>query len=148
MTAGETALCIHFKLIINNSSRYVKPLLTNGEDMLTLVRMDPFQIDTGEALADRQQQCRSVKKLADTERVLINCHGGAALDYLIFGCKAAGAVMLALDYPEETKVLLDYLNKRTDQSVSMCLEAGADFVVRRGWYDSADFWGPACGPRT
>jgi hypothetical protein len=125
-----------------NTSRYIEPLLATGEDMLTLVRMDPFRLPASGELSGWWGRCRAQKAIADREQLPMACHGGASLDYLIHGCTADGAVMLALDFPDETTALLDYLNERTDQAAAMCLEAGADFTIRRGWYDSADFWGP------
>lgn len=83
-----------------------------------------------------------MKHLADREGLAVGCGGGTSLDYLIWGARAEQAVLLAVDYPEETRLFLDYLNTFSDRRVELCLEMGADFVIRRGWYESADFWSP------
>ena len=125
-----------------NTPRYTKPLLSSGEDMMTFVAMDPFRIEDGDGLGRWRQECERMKAIAAREGVAICAYGGRALDYLLHGSTGEGAVMLVLDYPEETMALLKYLNGVRSRALELCLEAGADFVIRRGWYDSTDFWSP------
>ena len=110
--------------------------------MLTFIRMDPYRVGTGEGLACWREECRRLKDLAAREGVAVGCGGGTALDYLIWAARAEQAIMLALEYPDEALALMEYLNAFSDRRVELCLEMGVDFVIRRGWYESADFWGP------
>ena len=125
-----------------NTPRYVKPLLASGEDLLTFIDMDPYQLHSDRGHAEWCEECQSLKRLADREGLAVGCGGGTSLDYVIWGARAEQAVLLAVDYPEETRACLDYLNAFSDRRVELCLEMGADFVIRRGWYESADFWSP------
>jgi len=125
-----------------NTARFVEPLIKKGEDMLTLIEMDPFPLPQGEALKNWKERCKQLKKIAQQQGLALACYGGCALDYLIWSSLADQAIMLVLDYPAETKAFLEYLNSRTETMVSWCIEEGVDFIIRRGWYDSADFWGP------
>jgi len=125
-----------------NTPRYVKPLLASGEDLLTFIEMDPYQVRAERGYAEWREECESLKGVADREGIPVGCSGGTSLDYVIWGARAEQAILLALDYPEETRAFLEYLNDFSDQRVQLCLEAGADFVIRRGWYESADFWSP------
>jgi uroporphyrinogen-III decarboxylase len=125
-----------------NTSRFIKPLLTTGEDMLTFVKMDPLKLKNREDLSEWRERCKYLKSVSDKEGIAVSCYGGATMDYLIWGSTADQAIMLALDYPEETMEFLKYVNKYDEEMMSLCFEMGADFSLRRGWYDSADFWGP------
>ena len=125
-----------------NTPRYVKPLFANGDDMLTFIRMDPYRIGWADPPQAWRDECATVRALAEREQIAVGCHGGTALDYLIWAATADQAIMLALDYPEEAAALIEYFNAFSDRRVELCLEMGADFVLRRGWYESADFWGP------
>lgn len=125
-----------------NTPRFTKPLICNGEDLLTLVHMDPWGTPAGDDLKDWRQQGKERRRLADSESLALSSYGGTALDYMIWSSLADQAIMLVLDYPRETAAFLEYLNTHTEQMLALCIEAGADFVLRRGWYDSADFWGP------
>ena len=125
-----------------NSPRYVKPLLADGRDMLTFIEMDPYGVWSEQHLGDWRDECGKVQRLAAKEGLPVGCSGGTALDYLIWGTTAEQAIYLALEHPRETYALLDYLNGFSDRRVKLCLERGAEFVIRRGWYESADFWGP------
>ena len=125
-----------------NTSRYTKPLLCNGDDMMAFVAMDPLKIVHGESLREWRQECQDLKCVAEREGIAICCDGGTALDYLIWGSTAERAIMLVLDYPQETMAFLKYLNKVSFKALELSIEAGADFVIRRGWYDSTDLWNP------
>ncbi|MDP6355721.1 MAG: uroporphyrinogen decarboxylase family protein [Planctomycetota bacterium] len=125
-----------------NTPRYVEPLLSSGEDLLTFIEMDPYQLHADRSYEEWRAECKSLKQLARREGVALGCGGGTALDYLIWAARAEEAIFLAIDYPEETLAFLEYLNDFSDRRVELCLEAGADFVIRRGWYESADFWSP------
>lgn len=127
-----------------NTARYTKPLFSNGDDMLAFVAMDPWHtVTSGPAYQEWLGRCRDLKAIADREGAIVLAYGGCALDYLIWSATADQAILLAIDYPDETLAFLSYLNRIHDERLELTLGAvGADYVLRRGWYDSADFWGP------
>lgn len=125
-----------------NTARYTKPLLAGGEDMMTFVAMDPFKTRSGEGLGRWREGCEELRRIARSEGLATCCNAGSALDYLIHGSTAEQAIMLLLDCPEETMAFLKYLNEVDTKAMELCIEMGVDFVIRRGWYDSTDFWSP------
>ena len=126
-----------------NTPRYVKPLFAAGEDMRTFINMDPFRTFSGDQLSAWRERCRDLECIADKEQIAVCVSGGTALDYLIWSARAEEAVLLAVDYPEGTDEFLAYVNRRSEEALAVCLEElPVDFVIRRGWYDSTDFWNP------
>ena len=51
-------------------------------------------------------------------------------------------MMATIDSPAFVRSLLDIIEEWNKPFIDLSLEAGADLVVRRGWYENADFWSP------
>jgi hypothetical protein len=77
-------------------------------------------------------------------------HGVATQAWTAFGMDgvvwltgAEGAVLMAMDHPEEFGRLVDIIAEadygRTELA---CSHQAVDMVVQRGWYSSTDFWSP------
>lgn len=125
-----------------NTPRFTKPLLATAEDMLTFVRMDPYRLGRDSWYFDWREKCREAKEIAARQGLAVAAGGGTSLDYLIWGSTAEQAIFLLLEHPAETMTLLEYLHAFSRQRLELCLNEGFDFAIRRGWYESADFWSP------
>jgi len=126
-----------------NTARYVKPLLGSAADLETFVRMDFWKLRAGDELEEWRSQCRFLKQHADAEGLAVSCDAGMSLDYLIQGSTAEQGILLAVEHPEETMHFMRHVNKHFEDTLPLYFEAGADFVHRRGWYDSTDCWSPS-----
>ena len=51
-------------------------------------------------------------------------------------------IILSLDRPDFVHDLIDVLEKWNQSYIDIILEERVDLVVRRGWYENADFWAP------
>ena len=126
-----------------NTARFTKPLLNNGDDLAAFVKMDFWKIKTGKELEAWREQCRYLRRLADKEGLALERTSGAGMTLLIRGSTVEQAIMLALEYPEETMAFLGHMNRHAEETLPYFFEAEVDVVRRYGWYESADFWSPA-----
>jgi len=121
-------------------SRYLEPPFKTREDLACLPYIFPL-----ENAADRERMAAShqeARELAEEFQVALvaSPHGG--LDWLILLFKPQAIVMRALEEPEFVRDLMAPINAAYRQRLELALELGADAVLRRGWYESTDFWSP------
>ncbi len=64
-------------------------------------------------------------------------------DPLIWLSGVERAVLTALDNPAFLARYADLIAAWDQARLTLMLDAGVDIVVRRGWYESTDFWSPA-----
>jgi len=91
-------------------------------------------------VADRMKE---VKQFADEANVAVQAWSAFGMDAVVWLAGTEGAIMMAMDAPEEFGRLVDIIHEtdvaRTELAAST---AGVDMVVERGWYSSTDFWSP------
>jgi uroporphyrinogen-III decarboxylase len=51
-------------------------------------------------------------------------------------------MLMAIDDPELLEDLLTTIGEWDELRMRVVLEAGVDLFIRRGWYESSDFWSP------
>jgi len=65
------------------------------------------------------------------------------MDAAVWFCGAEGAVLMAMDYPEEFGELMRIIAETDYARTELaCTSQEIDIVVQRGWYSSTDFWSP------
>ena len=120
--------------------RYRKCLVTPRDnlDALRYVLSRPNDAD----VAAFRLQAKALKKIAADRNLLTTAA------YVMMGDMAnwlAGLQQLLLatsDAPGFVHGLLDVIEDWNKPFIELSLEEGADLVVRRGWYENADFWSP------
>ena len=123
------------------TSRYVEFPFKTPDDLATLPYLFPHDNPL-----DREQlirQHREVRALADEFQVPLTLYHDCGMDWLIWLYPAEEAVLRTQDEPEMMHALLDHINAAHNARLQTALELGVDGVIRRGWYESADFWNPA-----
>jgi len=120
--------------------RYRKCLVT-PQDNLDALRYVLSQPDDADVAAFRRR-AKAVKKIA----VAHNLQTAGA--YVMMGDMAnwlAGLeqlLMATVDAPDFVHGLLDIIEGWNKPFIELSIEEGADLIVRRGWYENADFWSP------
>jgi uroporphyrinogen-III decarboxylase len=123
------------------TSRYLECPCKTREDLATLPYLFPLQSE-----ADRQAMVAAyaqARALAEEFAVPVVAAISAGLDWLLWLFRPQEIVMRAVLEPEFVRDLLAPINAAYQQRLEWALELGVDAVLRRGWYESTDFWSPA-----
>lgn len=122
-------------------SRYAKPWITTIEDVerLRYVLQPPAGADRDD-VARGYQEARALGKACDA---IVCAGGGVGLDFVCWFCGFEQAVLFAMEQPAIIAGLLDIAASIYLPSIELLCELGVDCFIRRGWYESADFWSPA-----
>ncbi len=122
-------------------SRYVKPWITSLEDVerLRYVLQPPRGADRDGIV----QSYREARALGETCDAIVCGGGGVGLDLVCWLCGFEQAVLFALEQPAIVDGLLDIAASSYLAGVELLCELGVDYIERRGWYESADYWSPA-----
>ena len=122
------------------TSRYIEPPLKTREDLATLPYLFPLESDADrQALTAAHERARA---LADEFAVPLVVGLPAGLDWLIWLFRPQEIIMRAALEPEFAQDLMAPINAAYEQRLELALELGVDAVLRRGWYESTDFWSP------
>ena len=97
---------------------------------------------TDEDIARFREHARRVKALAAERDLLTVGTYGTVGDLAVWLCGLQELVMLTVDAPDFVHELLDVIETWNHRCVALALEEGVDLVIRRAWYENADFWSP------
>ena len=122
-------------------ARATKPLVTSFDDLPALEHLltpprrsdvDFYQgsWDEGQAFARRHG-------------LLTSAGWGVGADALAWLCGLQNSVMMAIDQPDLLDAILDVVSRWNLWRTEVMLDAGADLLIRRAWYEGTDFWSPA-----
>ena len=86
---------------------------------------------------------RDAKKYADKRGiVLTGCIEGIG-DPLLWMSGINNIVFMSADEPEALHRYIEILAEWNIRRIELLLDMGVDTILRRGWYESTDFWSPA-----
>jgi hypothetical protein len=94
-------------------------------------------------LTDYFERAKHFRAFCDRERVLMGTYVPGVGDPLIWLSGVENAVVAALESPSFWQQYVDIIARWDRRLVECAIEAGCDHVVRRGWYESTDFWSPS-----
>ena len=121
--------------------RYVKPWVESGEDVQRLRHV--LSLPSGTALDRWARRARNLTRLARDHDALLSGNAGCGLDFVCWMCGFERAVLLALDSPEVVEDLLDIIGRLNLEAIDLLCEQNVDVILRRGWYESTDYWSPS-----
>jgi len=122
------------------TSRYIEFPFKEEKDLAALPYL--FPVDNPVDIEGIKESCRENKKLAEEFGVMTLAGIDPGLDWLMWLFPAEEAVFYAVDSPDFIESLLGYINKSKHKRLEVLLDQGVDAVMRRGWYESGDFWSP------
>lgn len=120
--------------------RYVEIPFKDSNDLDTLEYLFPENnpVDEEKLLTEYREK----KALSEEFGVPLIVYMDGGMDWLIWLHKAEDAILLLMDRPEDAKRMMTVINRAKKRRLKMLLDLGADAVIRRGWYESTDFWNP------
>jgi uroporphyrinogen-III decarboxylase len=90
----------------------------------------------------RQDAARYKNFCRENGLVFSGCVLGVG-DSMMYLSPIENTLMNALENPGVVARFADILSRWSGKLVEFLLDIGVDLIVRRGWYESADFWSPA-----
>lgn len=97
----------------------------------------------GAELDEFVRQVREARRFCDAEGILLSSYSLGVGDPLIWLSGVEPLLLAAMDRPAFVHRYVDVVARWNHALTAIMLEAGIDLIVRRGWYESTDFWSPA-----
>jgi uroporphyrinogen-III decarboxylase len=120
--------------------RAIKPLVTSEADLevLRYLLVPPGPEDVAALRADLER----ARAFSAQHGVLIAGGWGVGADMAGWVCGLQNLMLLVMDRPAMVEELLNIIGGWVEARMRVALEAGVDLFIRRGWYESAQFWSP------
>lgn len=122
------------------TSRYVEYPFKSIADLELLEYL--FPVENKQDFENIYMEYKEKRAIADEFQVPLFVYLPAGMDWLLWLFTAEEAIIKVVNEPEFTHRLLSHINKAMEKRLDILLELGIDGVVRRGWYESTDFWSP------
>ncbi len=97
---------------------------------------------TDDDIAALRQSARRAKEWAARRGLLVTGDVGMGGDAACWLCGLQELMMLTLDNPDFVRQVLAIIEEWNVRRMAPVLEQGVDVFIRRGWYETADFWAP------
>lgn len=120
--------------------RAVKPLVTTGADLEVLRTM--LQPAGEEDLAAFRCEAERARAFCRKHGIVLAGGWGVGGDMAAWLCGLENLMMMTADQPDLVEGLLGIIGEWSEARMRLMCEAGVDLLVRRGWYETADFWSP------
>ncbi|NPV09188.1 MAG: hypothetical protein HPY83_14675 [Anaerolineae bacterium] len=120
--------------------RAIKPLVGGRRDLDALRSV--LQPPTEEDVREFYREVERARTFRDEHGVMLAGGWGVGADMAGWLCGLENLMLMAMDEPETVDELLGIIAEWNEQRMRVVLEAGVDLYVRRGWYESSDFWSP------
>ena len=120
--------------------RAIKPLITKRSDLEILRSL--VAPPTARDISAFHVEVERARYFRDRHGVLLAGGWGVLADMAAWLCGLENVMLMALDDPELLDELLTFISEWNTQRMKVVLEAGVDLYIRRGWYESSDFWSP------
>jgi hypothetical protein len=118
-----------------------KTYLVSGEK--DLAALECILLPPGDAeLAVYFEQARQVRAFCDRHGLLLATYAPGVGDPLIWLSGVENVLLAAIERPSFLQRYVDIIARWNRRLLEFAIEAGCDHVVRRGWYESTDFWSP------
>lgn len=120
------------------SRRY---LVAGPEDLAPLEHV--LRPPPGQALAAFRERAGAARGFCDREGLLLAGAAPGVGDPLMWLSGVEPVLLAAVDDPAYLAAYVAIVARWNLQILELLIDAGVDVVVRRGWYESTDFWSPA-----
>ncbi len=115
-------------------------LITDRSDLehLEYLLVPPSQ----EEISEFRETSRRAKDFAADRGVLVTGGWGVGMDAACWLCGIEDLIFAAVYNPEFVQEIAQLIARWNQARMQVFLDVGVDLFVRRGWYESADFWPP------
>jgi len=97
----------------------------------------------GKDLDHFHQNAKKARAFCDEHQIFLSGYSPGVGDSIIHLSGVEPALMAAMENPAFLKRYVEIVSHWSLKRTEIMLEAGVDLIVRRGWYESTDFWSPA-----
>ncbi len=122
------------------SSRSMTYLVESEENLDALEYL--LRVPDDEELRGYREEAEAFKAFCDAHGIFLSGYLLGVGDPLIWFSGVERSVTASFDDPGFMERYVAILEKWNRARLALLLEAGADIIVRRGWYESTDFWSP------
>jgi len=95
------------------------------------------------AYAKTWEFAREAKKFADSRGIVLTCSLDGIGDPLLWLSGVENIVYMSADDPGALHRYIGILSDWNVRRLNTYIDMGVDYINRRGWYESTDFWSPA-----
>jgi uroporphyrinogen-III decarboxylase len=126
--------------------RAIKPLISTPQDVDILRTI--LQPPSAEDIAVYHAEVQEAKAFSAHNGCLVVGGWGVGVDMLGWLCGLQNMMLLTADEPDMVEDLLGLISSWNQARMRAILQPGprgmppVDLFIRRGWYESADFWSP------
>jgi len=115
-------------------------LVTDRDDLehLKYLFMPPSEEDVNEF----RETSRRAKEFADSRGLLVTAGWGVGIEAACWMCGIEELILAAVYDPGFVEEMAQLIARWNQERMQPILDVGVDLFVRRGWYESADFWPP------
>jgi uroporphyrinogen-III decarboxylase len=86
---------------------------------------------------------KEAKTFCKRHGVLLSGRSQGVADVMFWLSGAENVILMAMESPEMLQRYVDLVAAWNMERIRMQLEAGAELIIRRGWYEATDFWSPS-----
>lgn len=122
------------------TARYLEHPFKDAKDLDTLDYL--FPMDNPKDTEAILKEYYKYKTLADEFQVPLFVCTEMGMDWLMWLYPPQEAILKLIEEPESIDRLLTHISNAKLNRLEMLLKLGIDGVMRRGWYESTDFWSP------
>ena len=116
--------------------------LVSGETDLPALR-HVLRPPRGNELTAFHERAEQTKRFCNENGIMLAGHYPGVGDPLMWMSGVEGVLLAAMDTPGFFQTYVDTVARWSRLLLEILIDAGVDVVVRRGWYESTDFWSPS-----
>ncbi len=120
--------------------RSKKFLISNKTDLKSLEYL--FTPPTKEDISEFRETSYLAKEFAAKRDILVVGGWGVGMDAACWLCGIENIMLASIYEPDFVYELANIIARWNQKRMEIMLDAGIDLFIRRGWYESADFWAP------
>jgi hypothetical protein len=120
--------------------RAIKPLVASRADLAVLRTL--LLPPSSHEIAAFRAEVERARAFSARRGILIASGWGVGADMASWLCGLQNLMLLVMDDPGFVEELLEVIGTWNEQRMRVILESGVDLYIRRGWYESAQFWSP------
>jgi uroporphyrinogen-III decarboxylase len=115
-------------------------LITDQSDLKRLEYL--FMPPSEEDISEFKQTSRRAREFADSRGLLVTGGWGVGIEAACWMCGIEGLILAAIYDPGFVEEMARLIARWNQERMQAILDVGVDLFIRRGWYESADFWPP------
>jgi len=122
------------------SSRSAKYLIEKDSDLDKLEYI--LKPPNGEELVTYRQMAEEAREFCDEHQILFAGYLQGIGDPILWMSGIELTVIFSIERPDFLKRYIDIVSRWNNAILEIQVDAGVDLLIRRGWYEIADFWAP------